>query len=63
MLGLRLCVLHNLYFYNHMMEEIRNAIEQGNFAQYKKNKLYGMQEFDSADNKEYANIDKNWRKG
>ena len=51
MLGLRLCVLHNLYFYNHMMEEIREAIEQGNFRQYKKSKLDGMQEFDSTDNK------------
>ena len=63
MLGLRLCVLHNLYFYNHMMEEIRDAIDEGRFAQYKKDKLYGMQEFDNVDNKEYANIDKNWRKG
>ena len=36
MLGMRLCVLHNLYFYNHMMEEIRDAIDAGNFAEYKK---------------------------
>ncbi|WP_029232058.1 tRNA guanosine(34) transglycosylase Tgt [Butyrivibrio sp. VCB2006] len=63
MLGLRLCVLHNLYFYNHMMEEIRDAIDAGRFQEYKKNKLAGMQEFDSINNKEYANIDKNWRKG
>ncbi len=63
MLGLRLCVLHNLYFYNHMMEEIRDAIDAGRFQEYKKNKLYGMLEFDSVNNKEYANIDKNWRKG
>ena len=63
MLGLRLCVLHNLYFYNHMMEEIRDAIDAGRFQEYKKNKLYGMQEFDSVVNTEYANIDKNWRKG
>ena len=63
MLGLRLCVLHNLYFYNHMMEEIRDAIDEGRFQEYKKNKLYGMQEFDSVVNTEYANIDKNWRKG
>ncbi|RGY83521.1 tRNA guanosine(34) transglycosylase Tgt, partial [Parabacteroides distasonis] len=34
MLGMRLCVLHNLYFYNTMMEEIRYAIEAGNFAEY-----------------------------
>ncbi|MEF9915860.1 MAG: tRNA guanosine(34) transglycosylase Tgt [Lachnospiraceae bacterium] len=42
MLGMRLCVLHNLYFYNHMMEEIRESIEQNRFAEYKKNKLAGM---------------------
>ena len=42
MLGMRLCVLHNLYFYNHMMEEIREAIEQGRFAVYKKEKLASM---------------------
>ncbi len=35
MLGMRLCVLHNLYFYNHMMEEIREAIEQGRYREYK----------------------------
>ncbi|MEE0956400.1 MAG: tRNA guanosine(34) transglycosylase Tgt [Eubacterium sp.] len=39
MLGLRLCVLHNLYFYNHFMEEIRDAIESGTFASYKKQML------------------------
>ncbi len=38
-LGLRLCVLHNLYFYNVMMEEIREAIEKGEFAKYKEEKL------------------------
>ncbi len=43
MLGMRLCVLHNLYFYNKMMEEIREAIEAGNFTEYKKRKLEGMQ--------------------
>lgn len=42
MLGMRLCVLHNLYFYNTMMEEIRGAIEDGRFAQYKQRKLEGM---------------------
>ena len=42
MLGMRLCVLHNLYFYNTMMAEIRSALEQGNFAAYKKRKLEGM---------------------
>ena len=43
MLGLRLLVTHNLYFYNKMMEEIREAIEQGNFAAYKKEKLEGFE--------------------
>ncbi len=39
MLGLRLCVLHNLYFYNTMMTEIRDALDAGEFAAYKKRKL------------------------
>ena len=43
MLGMRLCVLHNLYFYNTMMEEIRDALDAGNFASYKKNKLASME--------------------
>ncbi len=42
MLGMRLCVLHNLYFYNHMMEEIRDALDQGKFSSYKDEKLYRM---------------------
>lgn len=42
MLGMRLCVLHNLYFYNTMMEEIRDALDEGRFAQYKKEKLENM---------------------
>ena len=42
MLGMRLCVLHNLYFYNKMMEEIREAIEEHRYAQYKEEKLAGM---------------------
>ncbi len=42
MLGMRLCVLHNLYFYNTMMEEIRQALDEGRFAAYKKQKLDGM---------------------
>lgn len=44
MLGMRLCVLHNLYFYNNMMEEIREAIEQGRYAAYKKAKLEGFEQ-------------------
>lgn len=42
MLGMRLCVLHNLYFYNTMMEEIRDAIDAGEYKIYKKKKLEGM---------------------
>ncbi len=42
MLGMRLCVLHNLYFYNTMMEEIRDALDQGRFAEYKRRKLERM---------------------
>ena len=42
MLGMRLCVLHNLYFYNTMMEEIRDAIEEHRYAEYKAQKLEGM---------------------
>lgn len=42
MLGMRLCVLHNLYFYNTMMEEIREAIEEGRYKEYKKQKLDSM---------------------
>ena len=42
MLGMRLCVLHNLYFYNTMMEEIREAIDKGCYKEYKEQKLAGM---------------------
>ncbi len=42
MLGMRLCVIHNLYFYNTMMQEIRDALDQGDFQGYKKKKLAGM---------------------
>lgn len=44
MLGLRLMVTHNLYFYNSMMEEIRAAIEKGCFKEYKKKKLEQLEE-------------------
>ena len=44
MLGMRLCVLHNLYFYNTMMEEIREAIEQGRYKEYKKARLEGFEQ-------------------
>ena len=39
MLGMRLCVLHNLWFYNHLMEEIRAAIREGRYSAYKKEML------------------------
>ena len=42
MLGMRLCVLHNLYFYNKMMSEIRDAIRYGDFKEYKRVKLKSM---------------------
>lgn len=42
-LGLRLCVMHNLYYYNHLMEEIRSALDEGRFAQYKKEALELME--------------------
>ena len=47
MLGMRLCVLHNLYFYNTMMEEIRDAIENNRYKEYKKQKLEGFLENDN----------------
>lgn len=50
MLGMRLCVMHNLYFYNTMMEEIRDALDEGRFAEYKRRKLERM----SGDRKEAA---------
>ncbi len=39
MLGMRLCVLHNLYFYNHLMEEIRGAIDEHRYKEFKKNHI------------------------
>lgn len=42
MLAMRLCVLHNLYFYNNMMEEIREALAKGEFKKYKKMRLEGF---------------------
>lgn len=43
MLGMRLMVTHNLYFYNTMMAEIRKALEEGKFAEYKRKKLEGLE--------------------
>ncbi len=44
MLGMRLLVTHNLYFYNHLMEEIREAIEQGRYSEFKKAKIEAMRQ-------------------
>jgi len=35
MLGMRLAVMHNLYFYNDLMEKIRTAIEEGRFEAFR----------------------------
>jgi len=45
MLGMRLCVLHNLYFYNHLMEEIRQAIDDNRYQEFKREKLEGFSEY------------------
>ena len=42
MLGMRFCVLHNLYFYNNMMKDIREAIEEGRYQSYKKSMLESL---------------------
>ena len=42
MLGMRLCVMHNLYYYNHLMTEIREALDEGRFAEYRVRKLAGL---------------------
>jgi len=44
MLGMRMCVLHNLYFYNHLMEEIRDSLDKGCFTEYKYNVLRRMKD-------------------
>lgn len=41
MLGMRLCVIHNLYYFNNLMTEIRDALDKGEFAKYKKMRLEG----------------------
>lgn len=46
MLGMRLCVLHNLYFYNHLMEDIRGAIDEGNYGSFKKERLDMLKTYD-----------------
>ena len=46
MLGMRFCVLHNLYFYNHLMEDIRGAIEEGRYSAFKKERLEMLKTYD-----------------
>ena len=35
MLGQRLTVMHNLWFYNNLMAEIRKALDEGRFAEFR----------------------------
>lgn len=44
MLAMRLCVIHNLYFFNNLMEEIRQSLDNGCFMQYKRKRLEGFKE-------------------
>ncbi len=41
MLAMRLAVIHNLYYFNNLMQEVRDALDNGSFATYKKNKMHG----------------------
>jgi queuine tRNA-ribosyltransferase len=49
MLGMRLCVLHNLYFYNHLMEDIRTAIEEERYSAFKKERIEMLKTYDKKD--------------
>ena len=42
-LGLRMCVMHNLYFYNNLMTKIRDALDKGCFAEFKKRMLVQLE--------------------
>ena len=44
MLGMRLCTLHNLYFYNHLMEDIRASIRNGSFESFRREMNESMSE-------------------
>ena len=48
MLGMRLCVLHNLYYYNHLMEDIRTAIDEQRYSAFKRERI---EMFRSGENK------------
>ena len=50
MLGMRFCVLHNLWFYNNMLREIREAIRNHKFQEYKKMRLEGFKEESEKEN-------------
>ena len=63
MLGMRLCVLHNLFFYNRMMKEIRGALDQGCFSEYKRKMLNDLNEAGLEKNRSYQDIAKGWKKG
>ncbi|WP_026660244.1 tRNA guanosine(34) transglycosylase Tgt [Butyrivibrio sp. AC2005] len=63
MLGMRLCVLHNLYFYNHLMIDIRAALDDGRYKEFKKNTLDSMMEYDSEEPTTRYDIAKGWKKG
>lgn len=45
MLGMRLCVLHNLYYYNRLMERIRKALDEGRFENFRREMLDGWSEW------------------
>lgn len=47
MLGMRLCVLHNLYFYNHLMEDIRFAIDEGKYSEFKRKRVEMLKTYES----------------
>ena len=63
MLGMRLCVLHNLYFYNHLTEDIRKALDEGRFKDFKNKTLEGFKEYDTEDSQFKYDIAKGWKKG
>ena len=44
MLGMRLSVIHNLYYFNNLMTEVRQALDEGKFAEYKKMRLEGYRQ-------------------
>ncbi|MBE6608675.1 MAG: tRNA guanosine(34) transglycosylase Tgt [Ruminococcaceae bacterium] len=43
-LGMRLCVLHNLHFYNELMQKIRDALDEGTFEDFYKKYVVQLDE-------------------